>query len=182
MASLNQNTAVLGIINAKHLLRRSTFVYSKTLINQLSVLTPQEALDLLTINNPLYLALPNDPITNGGTDGYWTESNVLSSSFNGQQRKATYVSAWWWYNAINDATLKIQAYFIFFSTRFTVEKGNSSGTSTDFYDYIRLLSFYSYGNYKTLAKKMTLCNSMLLYLNNNENNANSPNENYAREF
>lgn len=181
MASLNQNTTVLGNKNARHLLRRSTFVYSKTLINQFSLLTPQQALDLLIVSNPLSLALPNDPVTNGGADGYWTESSALSSTFTAQQRKAIFVSGWWWYNAINDPTLKYKLTH-FLSTRFTVEKGNSSGTSTDFYDYVRLLLYYSYGNYKTLAKKMTLSNSMLLYLNNNENNASSPNENYAREF
>ena len=181
MASLNQNTGVLGDKNAKHLLRRATFKYTKTLISQFSALTPQQALDLLTTNNPLTLALPNDPVTNGGADGYWTESTALSSTFNGQQRKNIIVSGWWWYNAINDATLKYKLSH-FLSTRFTIEKGNSTGASTDFYDYVRLLLFYSYGNYKTLAKKMTLCNSMLLYLNNNENNANSPNENYASEF
>ena len=181
MASLNQNTAVLGDKNAKHLLRRATFKYTKNLISQFSALTPQQALDLLTTNNPLTLALPYDPVTNGGADGYWTESTALSSTFNGQQRKNIIVSGWWWYNAINDATLKYKLSH-FLSTRFTVEKGNSTGTSTDFYDYIRLLLFYSYGNYKTLAKKMTLNNSMLLYLNNNENAASAPNENYAREF
>ena len=30
MASLNQNTAILGNKNAKHLLRRATFKYTKT--------------------------------------------------------------------------------------------------------------------------------------------------------
>ena len=181
MASLLPNTSVLGNINAKHLLRRSTFKYTKTLIDQFSTLTPQQALDLLLVNNSLTLALPNDPITNSGADGYWTESTATGASFSGQQRKIVFVTAWWWFNAINDATLKYKLTH-FLSTRFTVEKGNSAGSATDFYDYLRLLSFYSYGNYKTLAKKMTVNNSMLLYLNNNDNNANSPNENYAREF
>jgi uncharacterized protein (DUF1800 family) len=61
-------------------------------------------------------------------------------------------------------------------------ESSGSGTSTEFYDYIRLLLFYSYGNYKTLAKKMTLNNSMLTYLNNTTNSKTAPNENYAREF
>lgn len=181
MASLLPNTLVLGNAYAKHLLRRSTFKYTKTLIDQFSTLTPQQALDLLLVNNSLTLALPNDPITNSGADGYWTESTATGASFSGQQRKIVFVTAWWWFNAINDATLKYKLTH-FLSTRFTVEKGNSAGSATDFYDYLRLLSFYSYGNYKTLAKKMTVNNSMLLYLNNNDNNANSPNENYAREF
>jgi uncharacterized protein (DUF1800 family) len=181
MASLVPNTSVLGNVNSKHLLRRATFRFTKTLIDQFSVLTPQQALDLLVLNNPLSVALPNDPITNGGADGFWTESTALPGSFNAQQRKAVFVSGWWWYNAINDPTLKYKLTH-FLSTRFTVEKTNNAGSSTDFYDYLRLLMFYSYGNYKTLAKKMTVCNSMLLYLDNDSNNVNSPNENYAREF
>jgi len=51
-----------------------------------------------------------------------------------------------------------------------------------FYDHLCLLDFYAYGNIKTLAKKITFDNSMLLYLDNTSNNENNPNENYAREF
>ena len=177
MASLSPYTSPLGNVFAKHLLRRATFTFTKPLIDQYAALTPQQALNLLLADNPLTLALPYDP--NG--DGFWTESTALSSTFSAQQRKGIIVTGWWWYNAINSPTLKYKLCH-FLSTRFTVEKTNNSGTSTDFYDYLRLLMFYSYGNYKTLAKKVTLNNSMLLYLNNNDNNANSPNENYAREF
>jgi uncharacterized protein (DUF1800 family) len=38
------------------------------------------------------------------------------------------------------------------------------------------------GNLKTLAKKITLDNGMLDYLDNTQNNKNNPNENYAREY
>ncbi|HJN53478.1 MAG TPA: DUF1800 family protein, partial [Flavobacteriaceae bacterium] len=51
-----------------------------------------------------------------------------------------------------------------------------------FYDHLRLLEFYSDGNLRELAKKITLDNAMLNYLDNTQNNANNPNENYAREF
>ena len=43
MASLNPNTTILGVKNAKHLLRRATFVYTKALIDQYSKLTPNQA-------------------------------------------------------------------------------------------------------------------------------------------
>ena len=178
MASLNLSTAVLGQKNAKHLLRRATFVYSKTLINQFAALTPTQALDLLLVNNPLTLNLPYDPLPTGTPDGYWTETTDVSNS---QVRKSTIVSGWWWYNAIKSPTLKYKLCH-FLSTRFTVEKNNNAGKSSEFYDYVRLLLHYSYGNYKTLAKKVTYNNSMLVYLNNTQNTKNSPNENYAREF
>lgn len=182
MASLNPNTTVLGTKNAKHLLRRATFVYSKALIDQYATLTASQALDLLLVDNPLTLSLPYDPLPSSSPDGFWTESTNLATSFLDQNRKASYVAGWWWYNAINSPTLKFKLSH-FLSTRYTVIRDTDvSGSATEFYDYVRLLLFYSYGNYKTLAKKMTLNNSMLCFLSNSSNVKNSPNENYAREF
>jgi uncharacterized protein (DUF1800 family) len=181
MASLNPNTNVLGIVNAKHLVKRATFAYTKTLVDQYSQLTPSQALDLLLQDNPLLLSIPFDPLPTSAPDGFWTESTALPTSFSGQGRKAKNVSGWWWYNAINTPTLKFKLSH-FLSTRFTIEKSNGAGSATEFYDHVRLLLYYAYGNYKTFAKKMTLDNSMLDYLNNTANNKNSPDENYAREF
>lgn len=182
MASLNPNTAVLGIKNAKHLLRRTTFVYTKALIDQYSTLTPNQALDLLLMENSLSLSLPYDPLPTSAPDGFWTESTNLATSFVNQYGKGTIVAGWWWYNAINTPTLKFKLSH-FLSTRFTMIKNiEAFGSATEFYDYIRLLLFYSYGNYKKLAKKMTLNNSMLYFLNNTSNVKSAPNENYAREF
>ena len=82
---------------------------------------------------------------------------------------------------MNQKTLKHKLTF-FLHTSFTVSKDGGTGASTFFYDHLCLLDFYAYGNIKTLAKKITFDNSMLIYLNNTTNNANNPNENYAREF
>lgn len=181
MASLNTYNSVLGTKNARHLIRRTTFVYTKTFVDQISLLTPSQALDLLLTVNPLNLSLPYDPLPEGSPDGFWTESTLLATSFQNQDRKASIVSGWWWYNAIKTPTMQYKLSH-FFSTCFTVEKGNGAGSASEFYDYLRLLLFYSYGNYKTLAKKMSVNNSMLNYLSNTSNSKNAPNENYAREF
>ena len=182
MASLNPNSTTLGFKNAKHLLRRATFMYTKPLINQFSALTPSQALDLLLTDRPPKLGLPYDPLPTDAPDGFWTESSSLASSFLEQYRKGMIVSGWWWYNSINNPTLKYKLSH-FLSTRFTViNHPDLFGSSTEFYDYLRLLLFYSYGNYKTLAKKMTLNNAMLFFLNNTTNITTAPNENYAREF
>ncbi len=181
MASLNPHTNVLGSAFAKHLLKRATFTYTKTLVDQFAQLTPQQALDLLLQDSPLVLPLPYDPLPSGSPDGFWTESTALPGTFGSQARKRSVVAGWWWYNAIKTPSLKYKLSH-FLSTRFTIEKSNGSGTATEFYDHIRLLLFYAFGNYKTLSKKVTLDNSMLVYLNNTDNNRNSPNENYAREF
>ena len=184
MASLNPKTTVLGTVFAKHLLRRSTFAYTKVLIDQFSTLTPSQALDLLFVDDSLKLALPYDPTPTYDPDGFWTEvpaSITSPSAFQSQPRKRAIVAGWWWYNAINSPTLKYKISH-FLSTRFTVEK-NICGASSYFYDHIRLLLYYSTdGNYKSLAKKITLDNAMLIYLNNTSNTKSAPNENYAREF
>jgi uncharacterized protein (DUF1800 family) len=180
MASLNQNTNVLGVRNARHLLRRASYVYTKSLVDQYALLTPNQALSLLLTASPLVVQYPYDPLPTTAPDAFWTESTALASSFSNQTRKNTMVGGWWWYNAINSPNLKYKLSH-FLSTCFTVESSGSA-TATEFYDYIRLLLFYSYGNYKTLAKKMTLNNSMLFYLNNTTNTKTAPNENYAREF
>ena len=190
MASLNPNTSVLGTVFARHLLRRASFVYSKTIIDQFSGLTPTKALDLLFVDQSLTLALPYDPltITNTATpsvpDGFWTEvpgTTTLPNVFQSQARKRSIISGWWWFNAINSPTLKYKLCH-FLSTRFTVEK-SLCGASSYFYDHVRLLLFYATnGNYKSLAIKMTLDNAMLDYLDNTSNTKSAPNENYAREF
>lgn len=176
MASLLPHTATLGDKFARHLLRRATFTYTKGLVSQFSQLTPAQALDLLLTPSVPTLPIPNDP-----TDGFWTESPNLSTTFGQQEQKTAVVSGWWWYNAVNSPTLQYKLSH-FLSTRFTIAKNNNAGSSTDFYDYIRLLSFFALGSYKTLAKKVTVNNAMLSYLNNTANNKEAPNENYAREF
>jgi uncharacterized protein (DUF1800 family) len=183
MASLNPKTTALGTVFAKHLLRRSSFVYSKTIIDQFSILTPAQALDLLFVDEALKLALPSDPLEEVALKN-WTEvpsSTKLPSLFLYQSRKLAIVTGWWWYNAINSPTIKYKISH-FLSTRFTIEK-SVCGNPTYFYDHIRLLLFYaSNGNYKELAIKMTLDHAMLVYLNNRSNTKSAPNENYAREF
>ena len=70
----------------------------------------------------------------------------------------------------------------FLHTTFTTSKDDGTGASTYYFDHLKLLEFYSNGSLKELSKKITLDNAMLLYLDNTTNNANNPNENYAREF
>ena len=168
---------VLGLRKAKHLLRRATFNYSKNNINEMATMTASEAISFLTSDSDYLLSEPFDY----QNDGFWTSSNELPNSFSTQDKKRAYVCSWWWYNAVNQFTIKYKlSYFMF--TSFTVANNSNSGASTYFFDYLKLLDFYALGNIKTLAKKITKDNAMLEYLNNTDNYANNPNENYAREF
>ncbi len=181
MASINPYTTALGLRNAKHLLRRATFNYSKIQLDALSNLTALQAVDSLLTNTENVLLEPYDPLPKSSPDGYWTSSSEHPNTFNGQGRKKAFITGWWWYNAMNRVSLKHKLSF-FMHTCFTAAKDSGSGYSTNYFDHIRLLDLYALGNLKILAKKVTLDNSMLNYLDNTNNNANNPNENYAREF
>ena len=167
--SLTPFSATLGLRKAKHLLRRATYNYSKETLNNVANMTASEALSFLSENSADVLEAPFEDLTN---------EYIVSS--NETQRRA-YVNAWWWYNAVKQTNLKHKlSYFLF--TSFTVSSGNGAGEAIYFYDYLSLLNFYAMGNIKTFAKKITLDNAMLRYLDNTDNNAENPNENYAREF
>lgn len=181
MASISPITETLDFRKAKHLLRRASYVFGKEAINSLVGLSIEKAMDQLSLIKPNSWKEPYDPLPTNNPDGNWLSSTELPNSFGSQSRKRRIVSSWWWYNALQQTTLKHKLTF-FLHTSFTVSKDNGSGASTYFYDHLRLLDFYAYGNIKTLAKKITFDNSMLYFLDNNTNNANNPNENYAREF
>lgn len=181
MASLSPYSGVLGLRKAKHLLRRASFSYSKSDLDAFALKTPQQALDTLVLPVTDTLASPYDPQPSASPDGFWTESPNLPNTFSGHFRKRIYITAWWWYNAQNQPSLHYKM-ALFLHTTFTVSKLESTGTSTHFYDHIKLLNQFAFGNLKTLAKKITFDNAMLKYLDNTTNNANNPNENYAREF
>ena len=186
MASLNSSTSILGVRKAKHLLRRSCFQYSKAVLDQFAMLTPEQALAQLTVEPTVFWEDPYDmkvSSQSGVSDDFWIHTpNTVPSDFPfGQFRKRGIVSGWWWYNAYKQNNLKHKLIF-FLHTTFTLSKDNGVGKSSYFYDYLKLLDFYAFGNIKTLAKKITYDNGMLNYLDNTTNNKNNPNENYAREF
>jgi len=186
LASLNLSADPLGNRNAKHLLRRSCFQYSKTTLDYFATLTPEQAVSALSYEPTLFWEHPYDTKVNAETgvpDGFWmhTENTTPADFTTGQFRKKSIISGWWWYNAQQQNCLKHKLVF-FLHSCFTVSKDDGVPKSSYFYDYLRLLDFYAYGNIKTLAKKITFDNSTLYYLDNNTNNKNNPNENYSREF
>ncbi|QQY83516.1 DUF1800 family protein [Tamlana sp. s12] len=181
MASLNPLNSNLDQRKAKHLLRRSTFNYTKNQIDACTGMTPRDVIDKLITPTTNALAEPYDPLPMDNPDGFWTSATTATDEFENERRKRGLVAGWWWYNAVSETSLKHKLSF-FLHTCFNVAKDDGAGPSSFYYDYLRLLDFYAYGNLKTLAKKITMDNAMLVYLDNTRNNKNNPNENYAREF
>lgn len=181
MPSLDPYTSVLGRRKAKHLLRRATLNFSKSQIDHFSGLTPQAALAILCQPVVNKLNRPIDVQESDPADQDWLTLPKLPNEISGHGRKRIAITAWWWYNGYNQTSLQHKMSF-FLHSCFTVAKDNGAGASHYFYDHLLLLMHFSLGNVKNLAKKITLDNSMLYYLDNYLNNANNPNENYAREF
>jgi len=181
MASLNPLGSNLDLRKAKHLLRRATFNFTKEQLDTFTGMSAAAAVNTLITASANTLPEPYDPLPIDSPDGFWTSSSELPNSFEGQGRKRAQITAWWWYNAMQQTTLKHKLSF-FLHTCFVVGKDDGVGASTYFFDHINLLDFYALGNIKTLAKKITLDNGMLDYLDNTQNNKNNPNENYAREY
>jgi len=183
MASLNPKTSVLGKRLAAHLLRRTCFNYTKQRVDQLATKTPQQAVnELMAAAPPLQLDEPIDPKTGRpwiNTLETICEPNdldCLSSGF----AKSIYTMGYWFNELIQDTTINMKMAF-FLHTNFATS-WLTAGSSEHEFDHHQLLRQFSLGNFKTLTRKITLDNLMLLYLNNHQNRKESPNENYAREL
>ncbi len=173
MASLDTRKGNLGERLAGHLLRRSTFQYDIGRIKEYAQYTASEAVDKLLEPVSFTLDQPIDPATGAP----WINNGTATTT--SQSTLRNIVRCW----VLNEMRYdeSIHGRMAFFLHKCWVTNYSQS-TSERFFDYLSLLYKYTTGNFKTLARKMTLDNLMLLYLNNNDNNKNAPNENYAREF
>lgn len=181
MASLTARTGVLGHRLAAHLLRRATYHPTKPLIDAYAAKTVAQAInDLMTIQSLTVNTLidPGTTLPWIDPDGnpYTTGPNVATTATFQLRR---YARCWWLDEARLDQSIGHKMEF-FLHSIFIVASGE--GQPAEVWDHFRLLRHYALGSFKEMAKKMTLDNQMLRYLDNNANNDNNPNENYAREF
>lgn len=177
MASIQPHTGTLGLRLAKHLLRRTSYRYTPSAVDNLADMSITNAVNSLFNPYTLDMTEPLDyltgqPFINSGIDA---EPPTGLEDF----RKRRHVTAWW----LREAQLNtgIQHRMTFFLHSVFVVSGPTVSPE-QFFDYLDLLDHYAIGNYKTLAKKMTIDTAMLRYLNGSDNVRDSPNENYAREF
>ena len=118
MSSLNPSTSILGLRKAKHLLRRSCFQYSKTVLDQFAALTPEQALAQLTVDPTVFWEDPYDMKVNlqtGVSDDFWIHTpNTVPSDFPyGQFRKRGILSDGGGTMPINKITLSISLSFFY---------------------------------------------------------------------
>jgi uncharacterized protein (DUF1800 family) len=176
MASLDPHSGPLGTQLAAHLLRRTTFGPSKQEVDQFASLTAAQALAVLfqpvTAPTP-----PLDPATSAN----WVSPKpdpIVNSS---EDLLRTVYSGWTVDLMKNAGTNSTEKLTFFLHTNFTTIASVVDMSAALYYQN-QLLRYYAFGNIKELAKKICYDNAMLVLLDGRLNEAQNPNENFAREF
>ena len=184
MASLNPLQGVLGHRKAAHLLRRTSFRFTKPKVDELAALSVSQALDLLLQTYPLK---QEQPLYTDFANATPTVSNYAWINPPGTPLPTDvqdfmtrrFLQIWWIDEAQSDPGISHKMAYFFH--QFNITTLNTSSTNS-FFDYLALLRWGGLGNFKKLATKIVMDNVMLRYLDNTTNNKNNPNENFAREF
>ncbi len=182
MSSLIPLQGTLGKRRAAHLLRRLSFRFTKERVEELAGMTAAAAIDALL--TPVAFEL-DQPIWDNNTtteveNVTWINppgTALPTGIIDAQLRR--WLATWWLNEALRDPgnTHKM----VLFLHQYNIVTLTAANT-TNMFDYMALLRWGAYGNWKKFAKKLILDNAMLRYLNNNTNSANNPQENFAREF
>jgi uncharacterized protein (DUF1800 family) len=174
-------TGTWGYAQAAHLLRRSLFGPTRAEIMTAAGST------LTAVLNGLLTApatAPDPPVNVSATDTSvpvgttWT-AQVFDQNFEGVRR--TSLRDWWLGQQLNQSTTLVEKMTLFWHNHFVIEFGDINDARMG-YEYVRLLRQHALGNFKQLAKDVTVTPAMLRYLNGNQSTAGAPNENYGREL
>ena len=171
MASLAPITGTLGLKRAAHLLRRATFGFTKSEMDDFAGKTISQAVDDLM----QFPAIPTAP-ADGATGTTWNANGSIVAS------KGKITS--WWLHQILDPDRNSTAFFkltFLLHTCLTISLKEMID-NTSWYYHLRLLMTYAGGSYKTLVTKMTLDPAMGKFLDTGINVVGHANENYGREL
>lgn len=193
-------TGTWGEREALFLLRRTGFGVKKAYVDSLLPMTVSAAVDyLLTIDNTAPAPPVNwydniQPDQDGVPYGEdWTNSffatNAAGQNTNVQRNLGM---RRWLYSLTLNSDQSIREKMVWFWYHFIpidfddiYQTSNSfikSNSARVFYRYFKLLRDNSLGNFKTLIRLISTEPAMMYYLNNQQNSAAAPDENYAREL
>ncbi len=166
---------------ASHLLRRTIFGPTYKNISDSVEKGLTKTIDILFSSSPdpglpINYFFQNDPEVPVGET--WVGKKITPNIQGLIPARNNSLSAWISNQMINNPPNIIDKLLLFWHNHLVI----SNIFSPDYkYSYYLLLREFALGNFRELMKKMTIEPAMLLYLNGNENTAQAPNENYARE-
>ncbi|MCX6194029.1 MAG: DUF1800 family protein [Cytophagales bacterium] len=182
-----------GKAQKMHLLNRVLVGYSFKSYQEIKGLTLKQSIDLILTQekpfalpiNDYYLEISDNAdvvkadVPKGNswvTAPEYVKDNGNLTAFRQQSLKA-----WLTKQFVNQKT-SIHWLMVLFYHNLLVASIQNSGLAKNAFQYLETLFKFSLGNFKELIYQITLDPCMLVYLNGNQNNKNSPDENYAREL
>jgi len=193
-------TGTWSVWEALHLLRRTGFGFKKTQVDAITAMTMNDAVDyILAIDTnppppPVNWYENIQPDQNGvpyGSD--WTTSsfptNAAGQDTNIQRNQGV---RRWLYGLILDSDHSIREKMTWFWYHFlpidfddVYQTSNSyikSNSARVFYYYFKMFRDNALGNFRSLIRSLSTAPGMMYFLNNQQNAASAPDENYAREL
>ncbi|MCW5923613.1 MAG: DUF1800 family protein [Saprospiraceae bacterium] len=181
MASLSPMQGALGHRHAAHLLRRTSYRFTKTKVDEMAGQTAGQAVASLLQLYPLVHDQPiydQNEASGSASPGTWClPPGSLPPTEDFKLRP--WLASWWLHEALNDPGIGHR--MTFFLHQFNSVAITAFLTS-HYFDYLMLLRWGALGNFKKFVTKMVVDNAMLKYLNNTDNVKANPNTNFAREF
>ncbi|GAB3878458.1 hypothetical protein GCM10028824_40430 [Hymenobacter segetis] len=180
-STLTPYAGTWGYAQAAHLLRRCLFGPTRT-----EIMTAAGSNLTAVLNGLLTVpaTAPDPPVNVSATDtsvpiGQTWTAQVFDQNFEGVRRAS--LRDWWLGQLLGQSTTLVEKMTLFWHNHFVVELGDINDARMG-YEYCRLLRQHALGNFKQLAKDVTVTPAMLRYLNGNQSITGAPNENYGREL
>ena len=180
-AGLDPYAGPWGFEQAAHLLRRTIFSPTYAQMKTVADMGLPATIDQLLADQPM----PDPPLNhNFAGDPYvpigetWIDA-AYQIGFANKFYRFQSLYAWTAGNLLQEGISLREKMTLFWHNHFVTAEINDPKYT---YRYITLLRSQALGNFRQLAKDVTIDPAMLRYLNGNENTKVAPNENYAREL
>lgn len=169
---------------AAHLLRRTMFGPKVSEINTFSTKTVSQAVDALLDTSTYSFNPPINNYQNQIADANVPYGNTwVNAPFNAllEPYRKNSVKAWFWSMMSQHSTSIMEKMLLFWHNHFAIQMLEIP-IAANCYTYVKVLNDYALGNFKTMAKQITIDPAMLYFLNGRLNTKQAPDENYAREL
>jgi len=126
---------------------------------------------------PVYFDFEDDPLAKIGES--WVDKPITKNISGIYFHRDKSLWAWWFMRMSREQHSILEKMTLFWHNHFVVAE---AGTPNMNWAYLSLIREFALGNFRELSKRMTIDQSMLIYLNGTQNVKDEPNENYAREL
>lgn len=174
MGALDRYTGPWDERRAGHLLRRTTFLNSQQFVRQVVQLGLDAAVEQILADQPA-----PDPPVDPATGQTWVNN---TSPLQGDAQYRLLVKAWWLEQMLRTDRLSIIEKMTLLWHNYFATEADVITDSRLQYHHNAMLRRFALGNLKELTYHVTIDPGMLRYLNGDQNTAQKPNENYAREL